>query len=86
MIDTKTNITSKMVEYNCQYLNSSEIRILMNISDDKEFINTMDILKHKNPSKYNQKMSIYKQQVDDQIKKYSENIPKNLQKEFNRSY
>lgn len=70
MIDTKTNITSKMVEYNCQYLNSSEIRILMNISDDKEFINTMDILKHKNPSKYNQKMSIYKQQVDDQIKKY----------------
>lgn len=70
MIDEKTNITSNMVEYNCQYLKGSEIRILMNISKDKDFIQSMDILKKKNIEKFNQKMYIYKAQMQEQREQY----------------
>lgn len=72
MIDKNINVTRKMNEYGCNHLIASEFYILINISDDKEFIRTMDILKNKNIEKFNQKFELYKLQFDNKNTKYIE--------------
>ena len=70
MINQNINVSYMMSEYECKYLIASEFFILINLSDDKDFIHTMDSLKNKNKDKFDQKFKIYKEQFDNKNVKY----------------